>query len=92
MRLSSKKNKGRIKRTAILFLAVLLSLSSLLSIGETAYALDSSPITMNNVKSDFDNAARAEHAAFKLYQCVAGEGGIHIGGQWLANKLRRRWV
>ncbi|WP_455391231.1 hypothetical protein, partial [Frisingicoccus sp.] len=86
MRLSSKKNKGRIKRTAILFLAVLLSLSSLLSIGETAYALDSSPITMNNVKSDFDNAARAEHAAFKLYQCVAGEGGIHIGGSgWLTS-------
>lgn len=86
MRLSSKKNKGRIKRTAMLFLAVLLSLSSLLSIGETAYALDSSPITMNNVKSDFDNAARAEHAAFKLYQCVAGEGGIHIGGSgWLTS-------
>lgn len=41
---------------------------------------------MNNVKSDFDNSARAEHAAFKLYQCVAGEGGIHIGGSgWLTS-------
>lgn len=86
MRLSSKKNKGKIKRITLFVLATLLSLSSLLSMGEVAYALDPSPITMNNVKSDFDNSARAEHAAFKLYQCVAGEGGIHIGGSgWLTS-------
>ena len=86
MRLSSKKIKGKIKRITLFVLAALLSLSSLLSMGEAAYALDPSPITMNNVKSDFDNSARAEHAAFKLYQCVAGEGGIHIGGSgWLIN-------
>lgn len=85
MRFIPKINRNKMRRIAIFALSLLTPLASAFSLVGSASALESSPITMNNVKSDFDNAARAEHAAFKLYQCFSGDGGDLINGRWLAS-------
>ena len=86
MRFIPRINRNKMRRIVIFALSLLMPLTSVFSLVGSASALESSPITMNNIKSDFDNSARAEHAAFKLYQCLVGDGGIHIGGSgWLTN-------
>ena len=84
MKLTPIISHNKTRRIIIFTLSILVPLATVISLAQSAFALESSPITTNNIKSDFDNAARAEHAAFKLYQCLSGDGGDLINGGWLA--------
>ena len=85
MKLTPIISHNKTRRIIIFTLSILVPLATVISLAQSAFALESSPITTNNIKSDFDNAARAEHAAFKLYQCLSGDGGDLINGGWLAS-------
>ena len=67
------KIKKNAKRIVYFIAAVFIPVAILFNLAETAWALEASPIEMANIKADYDNAARAEHAAYKLYQCVDGD-------------------
>ena len=85
MKLTPIISHNKTRRIIVFALSILVPLATVISLAQSAFALESSPITTNNIKSDFDNAARAEHAAFKLYQCLSGDGGDLINGGWLAS-------
>ena len=67
--------KDTLRRAGYFTLAGILPLFSIITIVLNAYALESSPLNINNIKADYDNSARAEHALYKLYQCANNEGG-----------------
>lgn len=69
MKFSIKECK-KLKRIGYFALAIFVPIATVISIASQASALEASPININNIKSDYDNAARAEHAAYKLYQCI----------------------
>lgn len=75
-------NKDRIRRTSFVALAFLLVVALVSNVYYDVLALESSPIKIANIKAAYDNAARAEHAAFKLYQCMNDEGGGILGEGW----------
>ncbi len=75
-------NKDRIRRTSFVALAFLLVVALVSNVYYDVSALESSPIKIANIKAAYDNAARAEHAAYKLYQCMNDEGGGVLGEGW----------